>query len=155
MRETYSTHIALLTGFLILVVTAAFALIQNPGLSALDRRSAPYIPHGTDGKENCLACHGHGATSPYPQKHLGWKEASCARCHHTMAASAEGPGPDNPPPGADGSPSAAHARPVPHPVKGYEACHSCHHPDTGMMKAPSSHHGWPEYGCTGCHAAAS
>ncbi|WKZ32388.1 MAG: hypothetical protein QY316_10780 [Thermodesulfobacteriota bacterium] len=151
MRETYSTHIALLTGFLILVVTAAFALIQNPGLSALDRRSAPYIPHGTDGKENCLACHGHGATSPYPQKHLGWKEASCTRCHVQAARPEAGPEPDaNPAPPAGAS--AAHARPVPHPFDGYERCFGCHHPDTGMMRAPSDHRDRPEGGCSGCHA---
>lgn len=151
MRETYSNHIALLTGLLILAVTAAFALIQNPRLAALENRSAPGVPHEIKGRENCLACHGHGARKPYPQKHLGWKEASCARCHIPEARLEARPEPDaNPAPPAEAS--TAHARPVPHPLGGYERCFSCHHPDTGMMRAPSSHKGWREDGCAGCHA---
>ncbi len=152
MRETYSTHIALLTGFLILVVTAAFAIIQNPQLAALDGRSAPALPHSVEGRERCLACHGRDSARPYPQRHLGWKEAHCLRCHDGMPL----PKSSDETGGRSAAPAeSAHvfnAAPVPHPIEGYESCLGCHHPDNGILRAPSSHGKWPEDGCTGCHA---
>jgi nitrate/TMAO reductase-like tetraheme cytochrome c subunit len=45
---------------------------------------APGIPHQTQGRENCISCHGQNTANPYPGWHLDEKfgNARCNDCHH-------------------------------------------------------------------------
>ena len=81
MREIYATQLAIITGFLIVVVTLIFALIQSPEMLAGPERTSTPIPHPVEGYEPCDRCHGLKGVRPYPIKHLGWNEKSCIKCH--------------------------------------------------------------------------
>jgi len=85
MRELYSTHLAGISGILIVGITLLFALIQSPEIvsapeSALAKDAQP-IAHPLEGYEGCHGCHGLKGKMPYPVKHLGWSNTSCTRCH--------------------------------------------------------------------------
>jgi hypothetical protein len=89
VRETYSVHLAIVTGALIVVLAVIFALIQSPDLLELTARSAPAIPHPLEGYGECEVCHGVKAEIPYSIRHLGWSNASCTRCHAPSDTDAE------------------------------------------------------------------
>ena len=85
MRQAYSTQLAWVTGFLVLFIAGAFALIQSPevlespGIIAVTVGQA--VPHPIEGHENCDSCHGRKGIKAYPINHLGWKKESCMKCH--------------------------------------------------------------------------
>lgn len=85
MREYYSTHLALVVGLLVLVISAFFAFRQSPEL--LEYRESPVVkaamalPHPVAGMEGCHDCHGPKSDLPYPVKHTGWSDQSCTKCH--------------------------------------------------------------------------
>lgn len=147
MREHYSNQLAAVTGVLIVLVAVAFAALQSPELGELSSGAAMaragVVPHGLDGRAQCGRCHGPGGPVPYPVGHLGWSNPSCTRCHAPPVPAA---------PASAASPQAR-AAPLPHPVRGYEACGSCHAFD-GMLPYPADHAGRPDAGCTRCHPAA-
>lgn len=39
------------------------------------------IPHGLEGRDNCLSCHGEGKIKPFPANHKGRDNKSCVQCH--------------------------------------------------------------------------
>jgi len=39
------------------------------------------VPHRTQGREDCLACHGQGEEGRTPENHKGWPKESCLLCH--------------------------------------------------------------------------
>lgn len=43
--------------------------------------AAPPIPHGLQGQEDCLFCHGADKAMPFPADHAGLENESCLRCH--------------------------------------------------------------------------
>ncbi|MEW6594638.1 MAG: hypothetical protein AB1413_07195 [Thermodesulfobacteriota bacterium] len=85
MRELYSTQLAIAVGILILIASAAFALMQSPELlehgETAAVRSAMAMPHPVEGMRSCHQCHGIKGELPYPLKHTGWSDASCPKCH--------------------------------------------------------------------------
>lgn len=85
MREYYSIQLALVVGLLILVISAFFAFRQSPELlehrESAAVKAAGALPHPVAGMEECHDCHGLKSNLPYPQKHTGWSDQSCTRCH--------------------------------------------------------------------------
>lgn len=81
MREAYSTHLAIVAGILIVLVTVMFALIQSPEAVSTPESAAPAIPHPLEGFGDCDLCHGSGQSNPYPIRHLGWSRKVCLKCH--------------------------------------------------------------------------
>lgn len=146
MREHYSKQLAAVTGVLIVLVAMAFAALQSPELGDLSPGAAmaraQAVPHGVEGRAQCSRCHGPRGPVPYPVRHLGWSNPSCTRCHVPPIPAAR----------AAAAPAQADAAPLPHPVRGYEACGSCHGLDE-MFPYPDDHEGWPDAGCTRCHPA--
>ncbi len=148
MRELYSTQLALVVGFLILVVTGIFALIQSPAtLSASIKKSMP-TPHAVEGLEQCDSCHGIRGSLPYPVNHLGWSNESCTQCHLSVVESTTAPSADLPREDARKVPL------TPHSGKGWDNCVACHTVDSTIRPAPSSHEGWPNTLCLACHQRA-
>lgn len=88
MRQAYSTQLAWVTGFLVLFIAGAFALIQSPevlespGIIAVTVGQT--VPHPVEGHENCGYCHGIKEMKPYPINHLGWNNESCTKCHEAI-----------------------------------------------------------------------
>ncbi len=41
----------------------------------------PAVPHRTQGREDCLACHGQSEEENAPENHRGWPKESCLLCH--------------------------------------------------------------------------
>jgi hypothetical protein len=39
------------------------------------------VPHGTEGQDDCLLCHGEGGLKPVPTDHKGRTNAQCVTCH--------------------------------------------------------------------------
>ena len=39
--------------------------------------------HSTEGRENCLMCHGEGKTKPFPSDHAGRQNDGCLTCHRS------------------------------------------------------------------------
>ncbi|MFH7320209.1 hypothetical protein ACHHRT_06270 [Desulfurivibrio sp. D14AmB] len=85
MREFYSTQLAITVGVLILLASVAFALLQSPELLRRQESSvagaARPVPHPMEGMGECRRCHGLAGVVPYPQKHTGWSDESCLKCH--------------------------------------------------------------------------
>jgi hypothetical protein len=107
---------------LLLVAASAYGL---PSLQI------PQVPHPTEGREDCLACHGPGGLKPFPEDHTGRTNEMCLACHQV----AEGVAPP----------------PVPHPTEGREDCLACHGP--GQVKPfPADHAGRSSETCLVCHA---
>lgn len=152
MREHYSKQLAAVTGVLIVLVAIAFAAFQTPELGELSPGAAmaraQAVPHGLEGRAQCTRCHGPRGPVPYPVRHIGWSNPSCTRCHAPSVAS----GPAEPAARAGAELPWAGAAPLPHPVRGYEACGSCHGLGE-MLPYPDDHDGWPDDGCTRCHPA--
>ncbi len=51
----------------------------------------PNVPHPTEGREDCLACHDTGGMRPFPADHAGRTSDSCLGCHQAGAAPTPGP----------------------------------------------------------------
>lgn len=81
MRETYSVHLAVISGTLIILLAVLFAVIQSPALFERSVGVAATIPHPLEGFRQCESCHGLKGDIPYPIRHLGWSIESCTRCH--------------------------------------------------------------------------
>lgn len=95
-----------------LLLIAAGVIVTALVLSAAPAQALfqPPIPHPTDGRDNCLACHeeGVGDAPQIPDNHAGRGNSSCQGCHQE----AEEAGP--PPPE------------IPHTLEGRENCLACH-----------------------------
>jgi hypothetical protein len=116
--------------FLAMAVPAALLLAATSayGLPALQ---IPQIPHATEGREDCLACHGADQIAPFPEDHAGRTDEMCLACHQV---------------GENTS-----APPVPHPTEGREDCLACHSP--GQVKPfPADHEGRTSEMCLICHS---
>lgn len=160
MREKYSVYLALATGCLVFLLTGLFALLQSPEILTASLRVGVAMPHPVAGKEQCDTCHGSAKIKPYPVRHLGWSNGSCTRCHPSpdmLAVSPKAPVPDSmatvAPQDEPGNKSTARQKAslIPHPVKGYEECSSCHNSVPGSIPAPPNHAGWNNESCKGCH----
>jgi hypothetical protein len=105
-------------------------------LSATANAPVPEIPHPTQGREDCLACHAFGQVKPYPADHQGRAADTCLACHQMSAAAAAA----TPVPAPD----------IPHPIAGREDCASCH--GLGQVRPfPADHQGRADETCQGCH----
>lgn len=160
MREKYSVYLALATGCLIFLVTTLFALLQSPEILTASVRGGVAMSHPVAGREQCDTCHGSAGIKPYPVRHLGWSNGSCTRCHPSsdmLVVSPKSPVSGSTattvPEVKPGSKSTVRqkASPIPHPVKGHEACNSCHDSGKGLIPTPLNHAGWHNESCEGCH----
>ncbi len=107
--------------------------------------AVPAIPHPTEGREACLACHeaGVGGASKIPDDHVGRTEETCGLCHAAAGAT--------PTPASPVSPILPL---IPHPVEEREACLSCHEAGVGgAPKTPGDHAGRTDETCRQCHIA--
>ncbi len=144
--------------------------------------NAPSIPHTTEGRTDCLACHDSLGPWPAPASHKGRGNAVCQICHQ--------PGLEDPPVIAHSlenrlvcdvchspkgmaplpeshrdrtvkmcimchSPSQANPPVGPHTTQGREACASCHGPGKLVGQLPSSHAGRTDQMCLGCHTVST
>ena len=145
MREVYSTQLAIIVGFLIVSVTAIFALMQSPETLSVPERTFIYMPHPVEGHEQCDICHGLKGTVPYPVRHLGWSNKSCAKCHLSGPAATAASSVDNSRKKGEKAPL------TPHHGEGWEDCVACHAVDSKVRPAPSDHKGRTNNGCSNCH----
>lgn len=145
MRELYSTTLAIVASTIIVLLTLVFALIQSPEARSAPERIAAGIPHPVDGRARCDACHGVGGARPYPIRHLGWSNLSCAKCHPPLPATAETLPAEAP--GDEGGEVPFN----PHPGEGWDDCLACHAVDGRVRPAPSDHGGWANDDCAACH----
>jgi hypothetical protein len=100
----------------------------------------PDVPHPTEGREDCLVCHGPGQVKPFPADHEGRAKETCLGCHQVSAVVA--------PPAT----TVATIPDVPHPTEGREDCLACHGP--GQLKPfPADHEGRDNESCLECHEA--
>jgi hypothetical protein len=76
-------RLALVAGIAVLVIVLAIGVAVAIGAGA--GFGAPGIPHSTQGRSDCLSCHGQGTTNPYPGWHADKKfdDGRCQSCHHT------------------------------------------------------------------------
>lgn len=84
-------------------------------------RAQPPIPHPTEGRDDCLACHEMGvAGAPQvPDDHVGRTNDTCQACHAQAMADS--------------------APPIPHTLEGREDCVACHSPAmAGAEAAPQA-----------------
>jgi hypothetical protein len=60
-----------------------FAVCLMAAAVMLSGCAAPAIPHATEGRSDCLSCHGQTSVKPYPQWHAerALSSESCAACH--------------------------------------------------------------------------
>jgi hypothetical protein len=58
------------------------ALCVGVASTACPEDGAPSIPHGLDGRADCLSCHGTGTGAPrVPSDHAGRTNDQCQGCH--------------------------------------------------------------------------
>jgi hypothetical protein len=116
---------------LILAVPVTLLLVAA-SVYGLPLLQVPAVPHPTEGREDCLACHDTGQLKPFPDDHASRTNDSCTMCH--QAGEAES------------------VPPIPHPTEGREDCLICH--DHGQVKPfPADHEGRDNESCLECHAA--
>lgn len=133
----------------LLPITIAI-LILAVALGAPDRSLAgplaqPAIPHTTEGREACLACHEAGvAGAPkVPDTHAGRGNDVCQLCHKPAPAVGQEP---TATPGPAGPPR------IPHPLKGRDNCLACHGTGVGgAPTVPADHTGRTIEVCRTCH----
>ncbi|MBI2868574.1 MAG: hypothetical protein HYX96_01965 [Chloroflexi bacterium] len=53
----------------------------QPAAASVSQTAA--IPHSTEGRADCLACHGAAGFKPYPEDHAGRANETCLSCHKT------------------------------------------------------------------------
>ena len=116
--------------------TATTAVQQPVGI--------PAVPHPTEGREDCVLCHGEGGVKPYPADHVGRTSDTCLQCHQPVVSGETGSSDNN-------TPSTASAPTISHVVAGRETqCLACHY--TGSIKPfPSNHEGYSNAMCLSCH----
>ena len=63
--------------------TAANCLLCHSANSPMQSGSPPAIPHGLEGKDNCLMCHKTGVMNApkAPESHADFKNEDCGTCH--------------------------------------------------------------------------
>ncbi len=108
--------------------------------------AVPAIPHSTEGREACLACHeaGLAGASKIPGDHAERTDETCNQCHVAAGATP-----------APVSPGALALPLIPHPLEGQEACLACHETGVrGAPKLPDDHAGRTGETCRQCHLAA-
>lgn len=98
--------------------------------------SAPVIPHGLTGMDQCAQCHGSDAVKPWPTGHDAFTTDLCTQCHQVASGADETSGP---PPS------------IPHVLTGLDQCLLCHNPEGGVKPAPANHSGRANDTCQMCH----
>jgi hypothetical protein len=115
----------------------------------------PDVPHPTEGREDCLVCHGLGQVQPFPADHEGRNNESCLGCHEIGAAEVQQPTPEPTPtlpPSVQVVPTPIHE-----PVLFEEnTCITCHQGLGGKHEAittewAESVHAQRGVGCVSCH----
>lgn len=94
---------------------------------ALPAQVGPRVPHTTEGRGDCLAC--HLSMWPVPASHEGRDNKTCQTCHIQQTAQV---------------PVIAHR------AKGREACTTCH-ADNQIAPLPADHAGRSDRVCLICH----
>lgn len=110
------------------------------------RPLGPSIPHGVQGREDCLQCHQPGGgVRPAPVSHQGLSREACTLCHQAVAGA----------PASVASPVASPYPAIPHAIEGREDCLACHQAGGGVRPAPLDH-GWitSSTDCRNCHVSA-
>lgn len=98
------------------------------------------LPHGVEGREDCLLCHGEGiaGAGSVPADHAGRTNNTCQICH--KPSTDDGP---TPPVGPQATP---------HEVEGQEDCLLCHGVDMSeVVRVPADHAGTSNETCLNCH----
>jgi predicted CXXCH cytochrome family protein len=143
-------------------------------IMAAAQDNPPPIPHQTEGRETCSACHGQTGIFPAPPNHASFANTLCLKCHEVATP------PPVPHETADKADcNLCHAQdsilpapanhvnfvdrcldchpttdvttpPIPHETKGHEDCVACHGAD-GFIPEPPSHEGYQETYCLLCH----
>ncbi|MEE8414003.1 MAG: hypothetical protein V3R96_05575 [Dehalococcoidales bacterium] len=54
---------------------------EEPDTEGKGAASAPPMPHGLAGQEDCLQCHGEAGFKPFPADHAGRASDICQGCH--------------------------------------------------------------------------
>jgi predicted CxxxxCH...CXXCH cytochrome family protein len=77
------TKIGIAVGIGIVVILAVVAIGAAAGIGAGIGLGAPGIPHGLQGRDDCVSCHSSGAHQ-YPDWHAerSYDSDRCADCHH-------------------------------------------------------------------------
>jgi hypothetical protein len=143
-------------------------------IAAAAQDNPPPVPHQTEGRETCSACHGQSSIFPAPANHAGIADSLCMNCHqaasppavpHETAEKADctlchGANAVLPFPAdhvnyvdrcLDCHPTTdVTTPPVPHDTAGEEACLTCHGPN-GFIPEPAGHDGYQENICLLCH----
>jgi len=106
----------------------------------------PPIPHTTEGREDCLVCHGPGQLKPFPADHEGRTKETCLTCHQVAQPTAA------PTPSVGAVPTPIHEP----ELFGENTCVSCHQ-GLGSERAQitadwmESVHSAQGVGCVSCH----
>jgi hypothetical protein len=161
----------------ILAIAAAIVLATVLFPAAAAAQDPPLVPHQTEGKETCSACHGQGGLVPAPENHAAIPDALCLNCHevaqipavphdtdeNTDCLACHGQTAILPAPASHADytsrqclicheVSGAAAPNVPHAIAGADACLTCHG-DQGLLPVPAGHAGYDESFCLLCHEA--
>jgi cytochrome c5 len=124
--------------------TTCHAVWLAPAIAAA---APPAIPHGVEGRGDCLVCHklGTGEAPRVPDNHDGLTSDICQTCH-TAIGEIAGAGEGQEVPRAE-IPS------IPHGLQGFEACTQCHEKGgPGIPRFPDDHKGRTDDICTACHS---
>ncbi|MBI2858704.1 MAG: NapC/NirT family cytochrome c [Chloroflexi bacterium] len=136
------------------------------------RVSTPKIPHATEGRADCLACHGTTGAIQVPTDHSGRTNDSCQKCHVRGNAAPTPPSPTTPAPTLPAPTAPAPTPPaptiptpappaqtaptvpsIPHSLEGRSDCLMCH--AAGSVKPfPAGHAGRTSQSCQACHKPA-
>lgn len=82
---TKRLKIGIALGISIAVILAVVVIGAAAGVGA--GFGAPGIPHGLQGRSDCVSCHGDGGANPYPAWHAerGYDNGRCGDCHDADA----------------------------------------------------------------------
>lgn len=99
----------------------------------------PAMPHSSEGRKNCLACHRAGldAFPQLPGDHAGQTDDACQACHQVSIEVVHDESPKYPI--------------IPHPLETRNDCRACHATGAGGPRFPNDHADWPGETCRGCH----
>jgi len=84
---TKRLKIGIALGISIAVILAVVVVGAAAGIGAWGGFGAPGIPHGLQGRSDCVSCHGDSGANPYPAWHAerSYDNGRCGDCHDADA----------------------------------------------------------------------